>query len=46
MFQLTEKELIEISKEAENKYDGDACGKLDQACEIYSQKNKLLYIIN
>lgn len=41
---LTEKELIEISKEAENKYVGVACGKLDQACEIYSQKNKLLYM--
>ncbi len=41
---LRSRELIEISKEAENKYVGVACGKLDQSCEVYCQKDKLLYM--
>lgn len=41
---LGSRELIEISKEAENKYVGVSCGKLDQSCEVYCQKNKLLYM--
>ncbi len=41
---LTAVELIEISKEAENKYVGVACGKLDQSCEIYCKKDHLLYM--
>ncbi len=41
---LHRKELIEISKEAENKYVGVSCGKLDQSCEIYSRKDTLLYM--
>ena len=41
---LSEKEMIELSLEAENKYVGVACGKLDQSCEIYSKKNHLLYL--
>ena len=41
---LEAKELIEIAKEAENKYVGVACGKLDQSCEIYCRKNHLLYL--
>lgn len=41
---LSEKELIEISKEAENKYVGVACGKLDQSCEVYCRKDNLLYM--
>lgn len=41
---LTESELITISKEAENKYVGVACGKLDQSCEVYCQKDHLLYM--
>lgn len=41
---ISRKELIEISKEAENKYVGVSCGKLDQSCEIYSRKNSLLYM--
>jgi len=41
---LTPKELIEISKEAENKYVGVSCGKLDQSCEVYCRKDKLLYL--
>lgn len=41
---LTEKELIDISKEAENRYVGVSCGKLDQSCEVYCRKDKLLYM--
>lgn len=41
---LTERELITISKEAENQYVGVSCGKLDQSCEIYCRKDKLLYM--
>ena len=41
---LDARELITISKEAENKYVGVACGKLDQSCEIYCRKNHLLYM--
>ncbi|MBQ5746320.1 MAG: GHMP kinase [Clostridia bacterium] len=41
---LTPKELILISKEAENKYVGVACGKLDQSCEVYCRKNHMLYL--
>ncbi len=41
---LSPKELIEISKEAENKYVGVSCGKLDQSCEVYCRKDKLLYL--
>ena len=41
---LTEKELIEISELSEKNYLGIENGKLDQMCEIYSKKNKLLYV--
>ena len=41
---LTEQELIHISKAAENRYVGVACGKLDQSCEVYSRKDHLLYM--
>lgn len=41
---LTPPELIEISKEAENNYVGVSCGKLDQSCEVYCRKEKLLYM--
>lgn len=41
---LSEAEMIEISKEAENKYVGVSCGKLDQSCEVYCKKDKLLYM--
>ncbi len=41
---LTEPELIAISKEAENKYVGVSCGKLDQSCEVYCRKDHLLYM--
>jgi len=41
---LTPQELITISKEAENKYVGVSCGKLDQSCEVYCRKEQLLYM--
>ena len=41
---LNESEMIDLSKEAENKYVGVSCGRLDQSCEVYSRKNKLLYM--
>ena len=41
---LTPQELILISKEAENKYVGVSCGKLDQSCEVYCKKDHLLYL--
>ena len=41
---ITEKELIDISREAENKYVGVSCGKLDQSCEVYCKKDHLLYM--
>ena len=41
---LTEPELIELALEAENKYVGVSCGKLDQSCEVYCKKDQLLYM--
>ncbi len=41
---LTEREMVFTAQEAENKYVGVACGKLDQSCEIYSKKDHLLYL--
>ena len=41
---LSPSEMIELSKNAENRYVGVSCGKLDQSCEIYSRKNCLLYM--
>ncbi|MBQ9544167.1 MAG: GHMP kinase [Clostridia bacterium] len=41
---LTPQELINISKEAENKYVGVSCGKLDQSCEVYCRRDHLLYM--
>ncbi len=37
-------EMVLIAKEAENKYVGVSCGKLDQSCEVYSKKEHLLYL--
>lgn len=37
-------ELILMAQQAENKYVGVACGKLDQSCEVYSKKDHLLYL--
>lgn len=41
---LSPQELILIAKEAENKYVGVSCGKLDQSCEVYCKKDSLLYM--
>ena len=41
---LQPEELINIAKEAENKYVGVSCGKLDQSCEVYCKKDHLLYM--
>lgn len=41
---LTKEEMITISQEAENKYVGVACGRLDQSCEVYCRREHLLYM--
>lgn len=41
---LAPDEMITIAKEAENKYVGVACGKLDQSCEVYCRREHLLYM--
>lgn len=42
--ELEEDELIHIALEAENKYVGVACGRLDQSCEVYCRREHLLYM--
>ena len=42
--ELEEDELIQIALEAENKYVGVSCGRLDQSCEVYCKKDHLLYM--
>lgn len=37
-------ELISIALDAETKYVGVNVGKLDQSCEVYSEKDKLLFL--
>ncbi|MBR6471478.1 MAG: hypothetical protein IKS83_06750 [Victivallales bacterium] len=41
---LSESEVIQFAKAAENKYVGVSCGTLDQSCEVYCRKNQLLYL--
>jgi len=41
---LTPLEMIQISVQVENEYVGVSCGKLDQSCEVYSKKDRLLYL--
>ncbi len=41
---LTSEEIISMALDAENKYVGVSCGKLDQSCEVYSKKDHLLYL--
>lgn len=41
---LSGHELIMTALNAENKYVGVSCGKLDQSCEVYSKKDHLLYL--
>lgn len=42
--QLEPWDTIMTAKKAENEYVGVNCGKLDQACEVLSNKNQLLYL--
>lgn len=42
--ELEPSEMIEISVLTENKYVGVNSGKLDQSCEVYSAKDRLLYL--
>ena len=37
-------EAIQIALLAENCYVGVSCGKLDQSCEVYGRKDRLLYL--
>ena len=41
---LSSKDMIDIAQEAENNYVGVHCGRLDQSCEVYSRKDKLLFL--
>ena len=41
---LSELEMILMAQSAENRYVGVSCGKLDQSCEVFAKKNKLLYL--
>jgi len=41
---LSDRELIELAKAAENRYVGVACGKLDQSCEVLSKKDNILFL--
>ena len=40
----TAHEIIMTALAAENNYVGVSCGKLDQSCEVYSMKDRLLYL--
>ena len=42
--ELSNSEIINIALDAENKYVGVSCGKLDQSCEVYCKKDHLLYL--
>ena len=41
---LSDAEMIQVALEAENKYVGVNCGKLDQSCEVFSREGHLLYL--
>lgn len=41
---LEEREMIQLAQQAENRYVGVSCGKLDQSCEVYCRKDHLLYM--
>lgn len=42
--ELNEREMIDISYSAENKFVGVSVGKLDQSCEVLCKKDCLLYL--
>jgi len=41
---LSAHEMIQMAQEAERKYVGVSCGKLDQSCEVLASRNHLLYL--
>lgn len=41
---LSKHEMIDIAYDAEHNYVGVSVGKLDQSCEVLSEKNHLLYL--
>jgi len=41
---LRDEEKIELAHEAESRYVGVSCGKLDQSCEVYGKANHLLFM--
>lgn len=41
---ISKNEMIQVALAAENNYVGVSCGKLDQSCEVYCQKDHLLYM--
>ncbi len=41
---LRDEEKIELAHEAESRYVGVSCGKLDQSCEVYGKADHLLFI--
>lgn len=41
---ISEAEMIQLAMNAENEYVGVSCGKLDQSCEVYAKKGRLLYL--
>ena len=41
---LSQQEIIDVAYDAELNYVGVSVGKLDQSCEVLSQKNHLLYL--
>ena len=41
---LTDVEKIDLAQAAERNYVGVSCGKLDQACEVYGKKDRLLFM--
>lgn len=41
---LTPEELIDTALRAENEYVGVKCGRMDQSCEVYARKDKLLFV--
>ena len=43
---IPQDKLIKIAQKAENEYVGVSCGKLDQSCEVYCRREKLLYLDN
>ena len=41
---ITKQEAILLALKAENSYVGVSCGKLDQSCEMYCEKDHLLFL--